>query len=74
MDMIDRMIDTRTDADETQRELAKVLGINHIQWAKYESKKNEPPIRYLKKFCEHYQISADYILGLPKGLKWPREK
>lgn len=72
MDYIDRIIATRQDADETQRDLAKALGINPVQWAKYESRKNEPPIRYLLAFCQHYKVSADYILGLPKGLKHPR--
>ena len=73
VDMMDRIIAARQDADETQRELAKAIGVNHIQWAKYESRKNEPPVRYLLRVCEHYQISADYFLGLPPGLKWPRQ-
>lgn len=72
MDYIERMIATREDADETQRQLAAAIGVNHIQWAKYESGKNEPPIKYLQRFCAHYGVSADYILGLPKGLQWPR--
>lgn len=72
MDMMQRMIDIRTDHDDTQRELAKALGINHIQWANYERRKNEPPIRYLLAFCQYYGVSADYILGLPRGLEWPR--
>lgn len=72
MDIIQRMIDTRIDHDETQRTLAAALGINHVQWAKYESRKNRPPIDYIIAFCKHYQVSADYILGLPKGLEWPR--
>jgi hypothetical protein len=24
-----------------------------------------------KKICEYYNVSADYILGLEKGMKWP---
>ena len=72
MDYMQRMIDVRIDADETQRDLAKAIEVNHVQWAKYESGTNEPPIRYLIKFCQHYHVSADYILGLPKDLTWPR--
>ena len=26
----------------------------------------------LAKLCRFYGVSADYILGLPKGLQWPR--
>ncbi len=72
MDIMQRIIDVRTDNDETQRELSAAIGVNHIQWANYERRKNEIPIRYLIAFCQHYGVSADYILGLPKGLKWPR--
>lgn len=72
MDMIQKMIDIRTDHDDTQRSLAAKLGIHHVQWANYERRKNELPIRYLVAFCEHYHVSADYLLGLPQGLDWPR--
>ena len=72
MDYIDRMIATRQDADESQRQLATALGVHPVQWAKYESRKHEPPIRYLLAFCAHYKVSADYLLGLPKDLKHPR--
>ncbi len=72
MDMIQRMIDIRIDHDETQRELAAKINVHHVQWANYERRKNELPIRYLLAFCEHYGVSADYLLGLPKDLEWPR--
>lgn len=72
MDMIQRMIDTRTDHDETQRHLAQAIGYHHVQIAEYELGKHKPPIDYLIKFCAHYHVSADYILGLPRNLNWPR--
>ena len=28
----------------------------------------------LKALCLYYHVSADYILGLPKGLDWPRQE
>lgn len=68
--MIQKMIDIRTDHDETQRDLAKAIGYHHVQIARYETGKNTPPISYIVKFCEHYRISSDYLLGLPKGLSW----
>lgn len=72
MDMVQRMIDARMDHDETQQQLAKAINFNRVQLAKYENRTNIPPIAYLKAICEHYHISADYILGLPRGLDWPR--
>ena len=71
--MIQRMIDIRIDHDETQRQLAAALGYHQVQIARYETGHNTPPIAYLVKVCEHYHVSADYILGLPSNLDWPRK-
>lgn len=72
MDIMQRMIDIRTDHDETQKELGTHIGFNRVQIAKYENRTNDPPIRYLLAFCQYYGVSSDYILGLPRGLEWPR--
>lgn len=70
--MIQRMIDVRNDHDETQRDLAAAIGYHYVQIARYETGKNVPPIDYLVKFCLHYHVSADYLLGLSKDFEWPR--
>ena len=67
--MIKRMIEVRTDHDET---LSAAIGYHQVQIARYEVGKYVPPIDYLIKFCLHYHVSADYILGLPKDMDWPR--
>ena len=72
MDIVDKLIAVREDHDETQRDLARAIGVQQAQWAKYETRKHELPTRYLLAFCQHYGVSADYLLGLPKGLTWPR--
>lgn len=72
MDYIDRMIATREDSDETQRQLAEQIRYRQPQIARYETRINEPPIRYLIDFCNHYKVSADYILGLPSNYRKPR--
>ena len=70
--MIQKMIDVRIDHDETQRQLAKAIGYHQVQIARYETGKVTPPITYLEKFCQHYKVSADYLLGLPRDLNWLR--
>lgn len=70
--MIQRMIEIRKDHDDSQSKLAAALGYHRVQIAKYETGVNAPPIDYLLKFCQHYGVSADYILGLPKDAQWPR--
>lgn len=55
----------------TQKEIAAYLGIKQQQYARYEKGINEMPVHHLIKTCMYLQISADYILGLPKGLPYP---
>lgn len=62
----------REDNDESQRDIAAYLKMSQSQYQKYETGKNAMPIRYLIEICKHYNVSADYLLGLPKGLEWPR--
>ncbi len=67
-----KLAEIRTDHDESQRDLAKAIGWHQVQIARYETGKVTPPINFIIAFCKHYNVSADYIFGLPKGLSWPR--
>lgn len=62
----------RTDRDLTQARVAEVLNTRQEYYSKYELGKRPLPIQHLKTLCQFYEVSADYILGLPKNLKWPR--
>lgn len=68
----ERLRDTRVDKDHTQKDTSQLLGTSDRQIGKYERNEQEMTVSKLKAFCEHYGVSADYILGLPKGLTWPR--
>jgi len=70
--MTHRLSAIRADHDESQRDLAKAIGWHQVQIARYETGKVTPPIDFIIAFCTHYNVSADYVLGLPKGLHWPR--
>lgn len=72
IDYRDRIRMEREDHDESQREIAKALEMSQNQYWKYEAKKTELPIRYLIKICNHYKVSADYLLGLPENYKRTR--
>lgn len=54
----------REDADETQAQIAELLGTSQTMYARYERGANEMPIRHLITLSKHYQVSADYLLGL----------
>ena len=72
MDYIDRIKAEREDHDESQRDIAKALNMPQSQYQKYEARINALPIRYLIKICDHYKVSADYLLGIPKDYRKPR--
>lgn len=72
MDYIDRIKMERIDHDESQRKIAEKLGMPQSQYQKYESKAMTLPIRYLIAICEHYKVSADYLLGIPYNYRKPR--
>ena len=51
---------------ESQASFAAQLGINRVQYFKYESGKNSPSIDILEKICRAHACSADWLLGLPE--------
>ena len=62
----------REDRDKTQEDIAKILNTSRQYYQKYEKGVRPLPLIHLKTLCRYYQVSSDYILGLPKGLAWPR--
>lgn len=60
----------REDKDLYQKDIAKILNTSQSYYAQYENGKRALPIEHLKTLCLFYGVSADYILGLPKGLKF----
>lgn len=72
MQYYERLKEAREDNDLTQKEVATLTGTTQQQLYKYENGIQDMTAPKLKKLCELYGVSADYILGLPKGLSWPR--
>ena len=72
MEYYDRLKALRDDKDLSQAEIATMLNTTQQQIYKYEKGIQEMSVSRLKILCEFYGVSADYILGLPKGLQWTR--
>ena len=68
----ERMALERENQNITQKEVAAYLGIKQQQYARYEKGVNEMPVSYFLKVCEYLQVSADYLLGLPEDLPYPK--
>ena len=67
-----RLKDLRNDNDETQESMAEKIKVTRKQVQRWEAEESEMTIGKLFEICQTYKISSDYLLGLPKGLKWPR--
>lgn len=72
MDYIDRLTELRQDKDIRQKEIANILNVKQGAVSKYELKQRDLKINDLIKLCLYYHVSADYILGLPEGLPYPK--
>ena len=59
----------REDRDLTQQNIADLLKIGRTMYLRYELGETDIPIRHLKSLCILYGVSADYVLGLPDGLR-----
>lgn len=56
--------------DMSQAKTAEHMQTTREQISKYETGVNDLTAQRLRELCLLYGVSADWILGLPKGLKW----
>ena len=59
-----RLRKLRSEAKETQKELATLLGVKQNQIGEMETGRGGSTFPKLALICEHYNVSADYLLGL----------
>ena len=59
-----RLKNLRKQAGETQAELAALLGVKPNQVVEMENGRKTTTFEKLVLICQHYQVSADYLLGL----------
>ena len=61
----------REDLDMNQTELGKTVNMTQRKLSYIECGKYEPSIEDIKALCNFFNVSADYLLGLKKGLEYP---
>lgn len=66
-----RIKELRTDNDMRQQDVAEKCGITQRKVSFIENGTTEPNLEDLRQLCKLFNVSADYILGLPKGLDYP---
>ncbi len=53
----------RQEKGESQRAVAKELGVSQALLSHYENGIREPGLSFVRKACDYYHVSADYMLG-----------
>ena len=64
-----RLLETRKLNHETQTDLAQAIDTVKSRISEIEHGKNTTTIEKLALICEHYKVSADYLLGLSDNPK-----
>ncbi len=59
-----RVLEQRKKHGETQKELAQVVGVEDTQIIGIEHGRNTTTAERIALICQHYKVSADYLLGL----------
>lgn len=67
-----RMLREDREPKTTQQNIADLLGTTQQYYSQYENGSRKLPIEHLTVLCKFYGVSADYILGLPENLKYPK--
>ncbi len=74
MEYAQKIRDLREDKDLTQAQIALILNTTKNQIGKYERGEQELPIRHLIALANFYNVSTDYILGMPEGMPYGHSK
>ena len=59
----DKLQQARINKGISQQEVSNALGITRGCYAHYEQGVREPSIDLLKRICDYFDISADYLIG-----------
>ena len=64
----------REDKDLSQTALGQALKMNQMKISRMETGAAEPALNDLRALCRFYNVSADYLLGLPRDLPYPEKR
>lgn len=68
----ERLKTARKNANLTLEQVGQMMNTTHATVSRYENEKRRVETETLKQFCIIYNVSADYILGLPENLPYPK--
>ena len=59
-----RLKELRIEKELTQKQLAEMLQTTDDSIYSWEKGRSQPSIEMLRKICQYFDVSADYLLGL----------
>ena len=62
----------REEKELNQTELGDAVGMTQRKISYLECGRYEPSFDDLRALCRYFQVSADYLLGIPKNLPYPK--
>ncbi len=65
----ERLRKVRTEAGESRETLGRILGVGVSQISEMENNRKGTTLERLALLCRHYNVSADYLLGLSDRLQ-----
>ena len=71
----EKLRDFREDSEPkiSQKKISEILYTAQSTISDYENGKRPLPIEHLITLCKFYNVSADYILGLPDDMPFPKK-
>lgn len=64
----------REEQELNQTELGKAVNMTQRKISYIERDRYEPGIEDIREFCRFFHVSADYLLGFPNNLPYPKRK
>ena len=62
INFVKRLKKLRIDKEYSQKDIAKLIGVNHVNYGRYERGLSRPSANTLTKLADSLDVSADYLL------------
>ena len=64
----------REEKELNQTELGQAVNMTQRRVSYLENDQYEPSVEDLRALCKFFHVSADYLLGFPKNLPYPKKQ
>ena len=69
----ERLRKARKANKKTLVQVGRIMNMSHSAISRFENENRKIEPETLAQFCRLYKVSADYILGLPQDMPYPKD-